>query len=61
MQDAKPDAPVLPADPVLPAVQDAHALPQTGVNWMAALGMAFSGMLLMVVGAFTSLKYKEKH
>lgn len=53
VQDATPDA------PVLPAVQD--ALPQTGVNWMAALGMAFSGMLLMVVGAFTSLKYKEKH
>lgn len=59
MQDATPDAPVLPSDVVLPAVQD--ALPQTGVNWMAALGMAFSGMLLMVVGAFTSLKYKEKH
>lgn len=59
VQDATPDAPVLPSDAVLPAVQD--ALPQTGVNWMAALGMAFSGMLLMVVGAFTSLKYKEKH
>ncbi len=59
VQDATPDAPVLPSDVVLPAVQD--ALPQTGVNWMAALGMAFSGMLLMVVGAFTSLKYKEKH
>lgn len=61
VQDATPDAPVLPSDAVLPAVQDATALPQTGVNWMAALGMAFSGMLLMVVGAFTSLKYKEKH
>lgn len=59
VQDATPDAPVLPSDAVLPAVQD--ALPQTGVNWMAALGMAFSGMLLMVAGAFTSLKYKEKH
>ncbi len=59
VQDATPDAPVLPSDAVLPAVQD--ALPQTGVNWMAALGMAFSGMLLMVVGAFASLKYKEKH
>lgn len=59
VQDTTPDAPVLPSDAVLPAVQD--ALPQTGVNWMAALGMAFSGMLLMVVGAFTSLKYKEKH
>ena len=57
--DAAPGTPVLPSDAVLPAVQD--ALPQTGVNWMAALGMAFSGMLLMVVGAFASLKYKEKH
>lgn len=59
--DAAPETPVLPSDAVLPAVQDATALPQTGVNWMAALGMAFSGMLLMVVGAFASLKYKEKH
>lgn len=57
--DAAPETPVLPSDAVLPAVQD--ALPQTGVNWMAALGMAFSGMLLMVVGVFASLKYKEKH
>lgn len=57
--DAVPETPVLPSDAVLPAVQD--ALPQTGVNWMAALGMAFSGMLLTIVGAFTSLKYKEKH
>ena len=61
VQDAAPDEVVLPAEPELPAVQDATALPQTGVNLMAALGMAFSGMLLMVVGAFTSLKYKEKH
>lgn len=61
VQDATPDEVVLPAEPELPAVQDATALPQTGVNWMAALGMAFSGMLLMVVGAFASLKYKEKH
>ena len=59
VQDAAPDAPVLPSDAVLPAVQD--ALPQTGVNWMAALGMAFSGMLLTIAGAFASLKYKEKH
>ncbi len=44
VQDAKPDAPVLPADPALPAVQDAHALPQTGVNWLAAIGLALSGM-----------------
>lgn len=61
VQDAAPDEVVLPAEPELPAVQDATALPQTGVNWMAALGMAFSGMLLTIVGAFTSLKYKEKH
>ena len=59
VQDATPDTPVLPSDAVLPAVQD--ALPQTGVNWMAALGMAFSGMLLTIAGAFASLKYKEKH
>ena len=53
VQDATPDTPVLPSDAVLPAVQD--ALPQTGVNWMAALGMAFSGMLLTIAGAFASL------
>lgn len=57
--DAAPETPVLPSDAVLPAVQD--ALPQTGVNWMAALGMAFSGMLLTIAGTFASLKYKEKH
>lgn len=57
--DAAPETPVLPSDVILPAVQD--ALPQTGVNWMAALGMAFSGMLLTIAGAFASLKYKEKH
>lgn len=57
--DAAPETPVLPSDAALPAVQD--ALPQTGVNWMAALGMAFSGMLLTIAGAFASLKYKEKH
>lgn len=57
--DAAPETPVLPSDAVLPAVQD--ALPQTGVNWMAALGMAFSGMVLTIAGAFASLKYKEKH
>lgn len=57
--DAAPETPVMPSDAVLPAVQD--ALPQTGVNWMAALGMAFSGMLLTIAGAFASLKYKEKH
>lgn len=61
VQDATPDEVVLPAEPELPAVQDATALPQTGVNWMAALGMAFSGMLLTIAGAFANLKYKEKH
>ena len=62
VQDATPDAPVLPADPVLPAVQDAHALPQTGVNWLAAIGLALSGMTLMITGAFASLLGKNaKH
>ena len=60
--DATPDAPVLPADPALPAVQDAHALPQTGVNWLAAIGLALSGMTLMITGAFASLTGKNaKH
>ena len=62
VQDAKPDAPVLPADPALPAVQDAHTLPQTGVNWLAAIGLALSGMTLMITGAFASLLGKNaKH
>ena len=61
VQDATPDQVIAPANPELPPVQDATALPQTGVNWFTALGMAFSGMLLTIVGAFTSLKYKEKH
>lgn len=61
VQDATPEEPAAPAAPELPAVEAAAALPKTGVNWIAALGMAFSGMLLMVVGAFASLKYKEKH
>lgn len=61
VEDETPNEVVTPETPELPAVQDATALPQTGVNWMAALGMAFSGMLLTIVGAFTSLKYKEKH
>ena len=62
VQDAKPDAPVLPDSPVLPAVQDAHALPQTGVNWLAAIGLALSGMTLMITGAFASLTGKNaKH
>lgn len=61
VQDATPEEVVLPAEPELPAVQDATALPQTGVNWIAALGMALSGMVLTIAGAFASLKYKEKH
>lgn len=62
VQDAKPDAPVPPAEPALPAVQDAHALPQTGVNWLAAIGLALSGMTLMITGAFASLTGKNaKH
>ena len=61
VQDATPDEVVLPAEPELPAVQDATALPQTGVNWFTALGMALSGMVLTIAGAFASLKYKEKH
>lgn len=61
VEDATPEEPAAPAAPELPAVEAAAALPKTGVNWIATLGMALSGMLLMVVGAFTSLKYKEKH
>ena len=61
VQDATPDEVISPASPELPPVQDAAALPQTGVNGLAALGMALSGLTLMIMGAFTSLKYKEKH
>ena len=65
VQDARPDAPVLPSDPVLPPVQDARidaTLPQTGVNWLTAIGLALSGMTLMITGAFASLTGKNaKH
>lgn len=61
MQDATPEEPAAPAAPELPAVESAAALPKTGVNWIAALGMALSGMVLTIAGAFASLKYKEKH
>ena len=47
-----------PSDPVLPPVQDAHidaAPPQTGVNWLTAIGLALSGMTLMITDAFASL------
>ena len=63
VQDARPDAPVLPSDPVLPPVQDARidasALPQTGVNWLTAIGLALSGMTVMITGAFASLTGKS--
>ena len=72
VQDATPDAEpttdvvITPATPELPPVQDAapdviSALPKTGVNWTAAIGMALSGMALMAAGAFTSLFHKAKH
>lgn len=61
VQDATPEEPAAPAAPELPAVESAAALPKTGVNWIAALGMALSGMVLTIAGAFASLKYKEKH
>lgn len=61
VEDATPEEPAAPAAPELPTAEAAAALPKTGVNWMAALGMAFSGMLLTIAGAFASLKYKEKH
>ena len=72
VQDATPEEPAAPAAPELPAVEVhlfrpfvaskfAAALPKTGVNWIAALGMALSGMVLTIAGAFASLKYKEKH
>ncbi len=61
VEEATPEEPAAPAAPELPAVEAAAALPKTGVNWIAALGMALSGMVLTVLGAFTTLKYKEKH
>lgn len=72
VQDAAPDAEpttdvvITPATPELPPVQDAapdviSALPKTGVNWTAAIGMALSGMALMAAGAFTSLFHKAKY
>ena len=61
------ETPANPENPTDPSVQDATpdstvaALPKTGVNWMAALAMALSGMALTVAGAFTSLFAKSKH
>ena len=62
VQDARadtPDSPVLPANPANPAVQDAHALPQTGTNLFAALAMALSGFALTIAGAWSSLVGKN--
>ena len=62
IEEKDSDSPVLPGTPELPPVQDAHALPQTGVNWLAAIGLALSGMTLMITGAFASLTGKNaKH
>ena len=51
-----PGSPVLPANP---AVQDAHALPQTGTSLFAALAMALSGFALTIAGAWASLLGKN--
>ena len=62
VQDARadtPDSPVLPANPTNPAVQDAHALPQTGTSLFAALAMALSGFALTIAGAWSSLVGKN--
>lgn len=49
---AAPGITILPASRTVPA---AHALPQTGVNWLAAIGLAVSGFALTAAGAFVSL------
>ena len=62
VQDARadtPGSPVLPANPANPAVQDAHALPQTGTSLFAALAMALSGFALTIAGAWASLLGKN--
>ena len=62
VQDARadtPDSPVLPSSPTNPAVQDAHALPQTGTSLFAALAMALSGFALTIAGAWASLLGKN--
>ena len=62
VQDARadtPDSPVLPANRTNPAVQDAHALPQTGTSLFAALAMALSGFALTLAGAWASLLGKN--
>ena len=62
VQDARadtPGSPVLPANLANPAVQDAHALPQTGTSLFAALAMALSGFALTIAGAWASLLGKN--
>ena len=62
VQDARadtPGSPVLPANHTNPAVQDAHALPQTGTSLFAALAMALSGFALTIAGAWASLLGKN--
>ena len=62
VQDAQadtPDSPVLPANRTNPAVQDAHALPQTGTSLFAALAMALGGFALTIAGAWASLLGKN--
>ena len=62
VQDARadtPDSPVLPANRTNPAVQDAHALPQTGTSLFAALAMALGGFALTIAGAWASLLGKN--
>lgn len=54
-----PGITVLPAAPAMPTVQAAHALPQTGVNWMTAICLAVSGFALTAAGAFASLTGKN--
>ena len=70
VEDTTPDepaeTPVTSENPETSPVQNATpdtvaALPKTGVNWLAALAMALSGMALTVAGAFTSFAYKSKH
>ena len=62
VQDARtdtPDSSVLPANHTNPAVQDAHALPQTGTSLFAALAMALGGFALTIAGAWASLLGKN--
>ena len=62
VQDARadtPDSTVLPANRTNPAVQDAHALPQTGTSLFAALAMALGGFALTIAGAWASLLGKN--